>query len=63
MLGEWLARSGFSGRPARWFCGGDGLAVLELEARWAGSPESLLVGAMFRVREGRVAESERFDTA
>ena len=60
-LGEWLARSGFSGRPTRWFCGGDGLAVVELEARWPGSPDHLMVGAMFRVTDGRIAEFARFD--
>jgi hypothetical protein len=65
-LGEWLARSGFSARPTRWFCGGppgdgDGLAVVELDAHWRGSPDNLLVGALFRVRDGRVAEFSRFD--
>ena len=60
-LGEWLARSGFSGRPTRWFCGSDGLAVVELDARWRGSPDHLLVGALFRVTGGRVAEFSRFD--
>jgi len=60
-LGEWLARSGFSGQPTRWFCGGDGLAVVELEARWPDSPDPLMVGAMFRVTDGRVAEFARFD--
>jgi hypothetical protein len=61
-LGEWLARSGFSARPTRWFCGGDGRAVVELEARWKDSPETLTIGTLFRVTEGRVAEFERFDS-
>jgi hypothetical protein len=68
-LGEWLERSGFSARPTRWFCGGPagdpagghGLAVVELAARWRGSPDDLLVGALFRVTDGRVAEFSRFD--
>ena len=82
-LGEWMARSGFSARPTRWFCGGPrddlptdpsrdpggsdvgragGLAVVELDARWPGSPDNLLVGALFRVTDGRVAEFSRFDS-
>jgi hypothetical protein len=63
-LGEWLERSGFSARPTRWFCGGPdhGLAVVELDARWPGSPDGLLVGALFRVTEGRIAEFSRFDS-
>jgi hypothetical protein len=35
--------------------------VVELEARWAGSPDQLMVGAMFRVTDGRIAEFTRFD--
>ena len=67
-LGEWLARSGFSARPTRWFCGGHadgsggGVAVVELDAEWRDSPDNLLVGALFRVADGRVAEFSRFDS-
>jgi hypothetical protein len=65
-LGDWLARSGFSSRPVRWFCGGDGRVVVELDAQWTdpatGRPQdNLLIGALFGVAGGRVASFERFD--
>jgi ketosteroid isomerase-like protein len=66
VLSEWLARSGFSARPVRWFCGGDGLVVVEQEARWhdpaTGEPQdSFRIGSLFQVTDGRVARYERFD--
>jgi hypothetical protein len=66
VLSEWLGRSGFSGRPVRWFCGGDGLVVVELDARWrdpaTGTPQdSFRIGSLFRITAGRVARYERFD--
>src|SRR5688500_18263632 len=66
VLSEWLGRSGFSGQPVRWFCGGDGLVVVELDARWrdpvTGAPQqSFRIGSLFRVADGRVARYERFD--
>jgi ketosteroid isomerase-like protein len=50
----------------RWFCGGDGLVVVELAARWhdpaTGAPQdSFRIGSLFRVTDGRVARYERFD--
>jgi hypothetical protein len=65
-LGEWLARSGFSGRPVRWFCGGDGRVVVELDAQWtdpiSGAPQdNLMIGASVRVDGGGLAAFERFD--
>lgn len=66
VLHDWLARSGFSARPVRWFCGGDGRVVVELDARWhdtaTGAPQDRLrIGAYVRVVDGRVAAFERFD--
>ena len=66
VLSEWLARSGFSGRPVRWFCGGAGLVVVELAARWhdpatGAAQDSFRIGSLFQVTEGRVARYERFD--
>ncbi len=54
---------GHSGGPGDGLAGHleGGLAVVELDARWQGSPDNLLVGALFRVTEGRVAEFSRFD--
>jgi hypothetical protein len=65
-LGDWLARSGFSSRPVRWFCGGDGRVVVELDARWTDpatgrAQDNLMIGALFGVADGRVASFERFD--
>jgi hypothetical protein len=66
VLSEWLGRSGFSSQPIRWFCGGDGLVVVEQEATWrdpaTGQPQdSFRIGSLFRVDGGRVARYERFD--
>ncbi|MEU8611179.1 nuclear transport factor 2 family protein [Actinoplanes sp. NPDC048791] len=66
VLSEWLARSGFSSQPVRWFCGGDGLVVVEQDATWhdpaTGEPQdSFRIGSLFRVEDGRVARYERFD--
>src|SRR5690349_11229315 len=66
VLSEWLGRSGFSSRPVRWFCGGDGLVVVEQEASWrdpaTGAPQdSFRIGSLFRIVDGRVARYERFD--
>lgn len=33
-FGDWMARSGFSAAPKRWFCGADGTVVVEQSARW-----------------------------
>ena len=66
VLSEWLGRSGFSSRPVRWFCGGDGLVVVELDAGWrdpaTGEPQdSFRIGSLFQVTGERVARYERFD--
>jgi hypothetical protein len=66
VLSEWLGRSGFSSRPLRWFCGGDGLVVVELDASWrdpgTGEPQdSFPIGSLFQITGERVARYERFD--
>ncbi|RSM67704.1 hypothetical protein DMB66_15310 [Actinoplanes sp. ATCC 53533] len=66
VLSDWLARSGFSASPLRWFCGGDGLVVVEQEARWrdpaTGEPQdSFRIGSLLRIIDGRVTRYERFD--
>jgi hypothetical protein len=66
VLSEWLGRSGFSSRPVRWFCGDDGLVVVEQDASWrdpaTGEPlDSFRIGSLFQVTGGRVARYERFD--
>jgi hypothetical protein len=66
VLQDWLARSGFSSRPVRWFCGGHGVVVVEQVASWAdaatGEPQGdLRIGSQFTVRAGRVAAYRRFD--
>ena len=66
VLSEWLARSGFSSEPVRWFCGGAGLVVVEQQARWhdpatGAAQDSFRIGSLFEVSGGRVARYERFD--
>lgn len=66
VLSEWLARSGFSAQPVRWFCGGAGVVVVEQDARWhdpaTGRPQdSFRIGSLFHVTGDRVAAYERFD--
>ena len=66
VLSDWLARSGFSASPLRWFCGGDGIVVVEQDARWrdpaTGEPQdSFRIGSLFQITDGRVARYERFD--
>lgn len=63
-LSAWMIRSGFSGRPLRWFCGGDGRVVVELAARWrdreTGAEQSTAVVASdFRVEKDRIARVGR----
>ena len=65
LLGEWLARAGFTSEARRWFCGEDGRVVVEQDARWAlpdGKVGEARVASAFVVQEGRVARFERFET-
>jgi hypothetical protein len=66
VLSEWLARSGFSGEPVRWFCGGAGVVVVEQDASWhdpatGAAQDSFRIGSLFQVTGDRVARYERFD--
>lgn len=66
VLSEWLARSGFSAEPVRWFCGGDGLVVVGQQARWhdpatGAAQDSFRIGSLFEISGERVARYERFD--
>lgn len=67
VLGEWLARAGFTSQVVRWFCGADGRVVVEQQARWrdlaTGEPQAQLqIGSEFVVRDGQVARYVRHDT-
>jgi hypothetical protein len=66
VLSQWLGRSGFSSEPVRWYCGGDGLVVVEQDARWhdpaTGEPQdNFRIASLFEVTGERVARYERFD--
>jgi hypothetical protein len=61
MLAGWLARSGFSARPLRWFCGPDGQVVVEQDARWREGARGVRLASRFRVEGGRVASYVRHD--
>lgn len=67
VLGQWLARAGFTARTLRWFCGADGRVVVEQQAHWRDvttgeSQGRLLIGSEFFVRDGRVAGYVRHDS-
>lgn len=66
VLGEWLARAGFSAEARRWFCGADGSVVVEQDARWVdpGTGSALgsaTVASRFLVDGATVACYERHD--
>lgn len=77
VLAEWLARSGFSARSLRWFCGaddagspgeepgavrrGDGSVVVEQEASWRDGAVGVRLASQFRVVDGRVTRYVRHD--
>ena len=66
VLSQWVARAGFSARPLRWFCGGDGTVVVEQDARWVdvatGSEQGrAVVASQFAVAGARVARYARHD--
>jgi len=67
VLSEWLLRAGFSAEARRWFCGGDGVVVVEQAAVWhdpvsGAEQERRLVGSRFQVRDGLVASYTRYDS-
>jgi hypothetical protein len=66
VLGEWLSRSRFISRPLRWFCGADGMVVVEQEGTWhdvaTGQRQGrLFIGSEFVVRHGQVVRYVRHD--
>lgn len=66
VLGEWLARAGFTSRALHWFCGADGRVVVEQQAQWhdvvtGGLQDRLVIGSEFVVRDGRVVRYVRHD--
>jgi hypothetical protein len=67
VLGQWLARAGFTAQALRWFCGADGRVVVEQQAQWrdvvTGEPQDrLVIGSEFVVRDGRVTRYVRHDS-
>jgi hypothetical protein len=66
VLTGWLSRSGFSATAVRWFCGADGVVVVEQDARWVdratGVEQSRArVASRFLVDGGRVVRYVRHD--
>ena len=66
VLSEWLLRAGFSAESRRWFCGGNGIVVVEQAAVWHDvasgiEQERRVVGSRFKVRDGLVASYVRHD--
>ena len=65
VLRQWLSRAGFTAVPLRWFCGSEGVVVVEQVGRWF-QPQSMgaserIIASKFTVRSGRVTRFERFD--
>jgi hypothetical protein len=65
VLRQWLVRAGFTAVPLRWFCGREGVVVVEQVGRWF-QPQSMgaserIIASKFTVRSGRVTRFERFD--
>lgn len=65
VLRLWLTRAGFTAVPLRWFCGSDGVVVVEQAGRWMQSEamgaSERIIASKFTVRGGRVTRFERFD--
>jgi hypothetical protein len=66
VLAEWLARAGFLAEVLCWFCGPNGVVVVEQDARWVdpGSDADrghARVASRFVVNDGRVALYARHD--
>lgn len=67
VLAEWMTRAGFSAEPLRWFCGADGLVVVEHEARWVDPATSAELGravlaSQFAVHDMTVAHYQRHES-
>lgn len=67
VLGQWLARAGFTSQVVRWFCGADGRVAVEQQAWWhdvaTGELQAQLrIGSESVVRDGQVARYVRHDT-
>jgi len=66
VLSDWLLRAGFSAESQRWFCGGNGVVVVEQVAVWHDvisgvEQERRVTGSRFEVRDGLVASYARHD--
>jgi hypothetical protein len=63
VLRHWLTHTSFRAKPIRWFCGGDGTAVVEQQARWRYREGELsgVVASAFVVRAGLIQKFDHFD--
>jgi hypothetical protein len=66
VLGPWMARAGFTARPLRWFCGGDGAVVVEQDATWVDPATGAerggaVVASEFLVADGVITRFRRHD--
>jgi hypothetical protein len=61
VLADWLARSGFSARSLRWFCGIGGSVVVEQDATWRDGAERVRLASQFLVDDHRVTRYVRHD--
>jgi hypothetical protein len=63
LLLHWVSRAGFSAEALRWFCGRNGVVVVEQVGRWRlpDTQSEHIVASAFTVRAGRVVRFERFD--
>lgn len=65
-LGAWMVRSGFTAKPLRWLCGGNGTVVVEQDARWVDRETGqergrAVVASRFDVDDGVVSRIVRHD--
>jgi len=66
VLSGWMTRAGFSAEALRWFCGANGLVVVEQDARWVdqvtGAEQGrAVVASQFLIEGTRVVRYARHD--